>query len=204
MGRDALIAQLNDLRADNKVPRVHPNGFIQVDINKAQRLHCWSPLNPYRQKTYHPIHNHIFNFVSEVIVGRLINVDYGVAFPPEDFDQIGTFHDAWEVKVIEGEETQLIKQDGPPMIVVPCNMACIQRGQKYEVQKFEFHESLAPVPAITIMTKYGLGPDDMKAGPNSQGATVLVPCGVTPDNDFLRSEVDTDLLWEIIYETAST
>lgn len=202
MGPDSLIAELNDLRSANKTPRVHPNGFIQLDISKAQRLHCWHPENPYRQKTYHPVHNHIFNFVSEVRVGRLININYDIAFPKEEV--LGKFHDAYEVKLVEGEETQLVKMEGEPLLLVPSGMACVQRGQKYEIAKFDLHETMCPIPTITVMTKYGLGPDGAKEGPNSQGATVLVPQGVVPDNDFLRSEVDTDLLWEIIYETAAT
>lgn len=203
MGRDSLIAELNDLRAANKTPRVHPNGFIQVDINKAQRLHCWSPLNPYRQTTYHPIHNHVFSFVSEVRVGRLINVDYGVGTWTDDMPS-GLRHIPWHVELIDGEETKLVPEGGPPLLVVPTNMSCVQEGQKYEIGKFDLHEATCPIPTITVMTKYGLGPDGAKEGPNSQGAVVMVPEGITPDNDFLRSEVDTDLLWEIIYETAST
>ncbi len=198
---DHLIQLLNGLREEGKIPRVHPNGFIQLDMSKAQRLHCWSPSLPYRQKTYHPVHNHIFNLVSEVQVGRLINVNYDIGMADEEI--FGKFHEEWRVEVTGDKETVLVKQDGAPVLLVPSGLACVQRGQKYELEKFCFHESVAVVPTITVMTKYGLGPDAME-GPNSSGATVLVPQGVTPDNDFLRADVDTDKLWEIMYETAAT
>ncbi len=61
--------------AQGKVPRVHGNGFIQLDLTDRTRLHVWHPSVP-RQKVATQIHDHVFSFESCCIVGRLINVVY--------------------------------------------------------------------------------------------------------------------------------
>jgi hypothetical protein len=74
----------------------------------------------------------------------------------------------------------------------------VQPGEDYHVLPFAFHETLANEPTLTIMTKQPF--DGARAGVNSTGATVMVPVGQRPDNDFRREAVDASVLWELIKE----
>jgi hypothetical protein len=187
---------ISGLQYNDKKPRVHPNGFIQVDINEAERLHCWHPELPYRQKTYHPIHDHIFSFESRVLAGRLINVRYAT----EPYCGWGNKFERYMVQVTEGQETVLVKCPLLEYRVYENQVDVLQKGQGYLTTAFHFHETLSNIPTLTHMKKLGTG---FVSGPNSNGASVLVPEGVIPDNDFTRAAVDTDLLWDLIHDAAS-
>jgi hypothetical protein len=49
-------------------PRVHGNGFIQVDLTADTRLHVWGDKRIPRQNVYTPIHDHVFGFESTISV----------------------------------------------------------------------------------------------------------------------------------------
>jgi len=186
----SVIAELKTTQAK---PRVHPNGFIQLDINEKDRLHVWHPSLTVRQKTFSPVHNHIFSFHSEIYVGRLINVCY-----QKDAAPTGT-HEEWRVQLIEGEETKLVRQGEARYHLDPVEMEVMFPGDLYFMPKWEFHEILTNEPTMTVIRKKGAV---LTLGPNSGGASVMVPVGEEPDNDFRRGDVDTDALWDLILETA--
>lgn len=173
-------------------PRVHPNGFIQLDLTEEVRLHVWHPRLPYRQRTYHPVHDHVFGLVSNVYSGRLVHVHYGI-----EPDPLGS-HVVWRVQAVEGgEESILLPVDGKRVRLYKVDMDVMQPGEEYTFGAYEFHETLANEPTLTVMEKFG---PDLKTGVNSQGASVAVPYGVEPDNDFRRDAVDVDVLWKLIEE----
>lgn len=72
------------LAADGGDPRVHPNGFVQLDLGAAvvgvtghsgavRRLHVWNPPGlrvPGRARS-EGIHDHVFDMCSTVLVGTL-------------------------------------------------------------------------------------------------------------------------------------
>lgn len=183
---------LSELKSIGTEPRVHPNGFIQLDLSKQVRLHVWHPHLPYRQKTFSPIHNHIFSFDSEVIVGRMVNQIYTI-----EPDDNGT-HEEWQVNVIDGEDTKLVRTGEGRVRLVPEQTDVVLAGSIYHMPKYAFHETLVNEPTATFMTKHDAS---FTMGPNCQGASVLVPWFEEPDNDFRRGDVDTDLLWKLIGET---
>ncbi len=187
-----LLPSVAAMRMQECVPRVHPNGFIQVDLNATYRLHVWHPRLPYRQKTYHPIHDHVFDFTSYVFGGRLVNVTY---YLRPNFDD-GT-HSLWEAHCVEGEES-ILKPDplSGPVFLVKAGAAVIQPGESYFFPAFRFHETLTNIPTLTIIKK---------GGPTTyQGAKgkpkIAVPLGVEPDNEYRRVEVDEEILWQLISE----
>ncbi len=188
-----VLPRLEELAERFGDPRVHPNGFIQLDIDAGRRLNVWHPRLPYRQRTYHPVHDHVFGFTSHCYSGRLVNVAYTL----EPHNR-GT-HTIWRVRATaSGEESMLFVLDGPgPMRLVHRHCFVVQPGESYDFPPFEFHESLSNEPTLTIMEKTS---GTLKGGPNSDGASVAVPLGVSPDNDFRRDAVDTDVLWELIAE----
>lgn len=181
----------HSMRDSELKPRVHPNGFIQVDINSVFRMHVWHPSLPYRQKTYHPIHDHIFGFQSHVYSGRLIHVPYLIEEDPE-----GT-HIFWQATHIVGTEKCILKQvDGKCLRLVGELAKAVQPGEDYYFAPFLFHETLSNEPTMTIIKKnaetFGQG--------STQAPRIAVPVGVEPDNDFQRDDVDTDILWDLIKE----
>lgn len=183
------LPTLAELADECGEPRVHPNGFIQLDLDAVHRLHVWHPRLPYRQKTYHPVHNHVFGFTSEVFSGRLVNVQYGVAVD----DLLGTHYMA-QAECI-GEEESILA--GAPRTffyrLVQQGATAVQPGEQYRFPALKFHEILFNEPTLTIIRKDARSRYVRKP-------TVMVPRGVEPDNSFRRNEVDTDLLWELIVE----
>jgi len=59
-------------------PRFHGNGFIQVYLNELTRLHIWSQDLPATRVQNARIHDHRFTFISQVLLGALIDVRYAV------------------------------------------------------------------------------------------------------------------------------
>ncbi len=52
-------------------PRIHGNGFIQVDLDELHRLHLWDVMIP-RQSVDSSIHDHAFGFESRTLQGMLV------------------------------------------------------------------------------------------------------------------------------------
>ncbi len=186
------LPSLDRLR-DYGPPRVHPNGFIQLDLGVANRLHVWHPNLPFRQKTFHPIHDHIFDLQSKVYSGRLVHVEY----TPE----LGTMYRRWMVSHLQTSEETILKlaEWHPSCYLVATSMEVIQPGGGYTFPAYKLHETLASEPTMTIMTKV-MPEEDMKTGTNCAGASVMVPTGTEPDNDFNREVFDVGELWRLIEE----
>lgn len=171
-------------------PRVHPNGFIQLDLNRSDRLHVWHPRNPYRQKTYHTVHDHVFGFASICFSGRLVNVAYDVSPDPA-----GT-HVLWQAECTDGEESVLRPATGEPVRLRYRYAEVVQPGETYNFPAFQFHEPLFGEPSLTIIRKH----DKTAHEGNPLHPLIAVPIGVVPDNDFRRDAVDVDVLWDLIEE----
>lgn len=180
------------LRSLGNKPRVHPNGFIQLDLSEKRRLHVWHPRLTIRQRTFSPIHNHIFSFTSKVYVGRLINVIYG--FKPNPSGS----HEEWQVRAIEGQNTELVKTEGGRINLDPLLVDVVVSGGEYTMDKRAFHETLCNEPTLTIMEKSDA---EFSMGPNCQGASVIVPWNEKPDNAFRRDDHDNHILWGYIDDT---
>lgn len=181
------------LRTSGAKPRVHGNGFIQVDLSERERLHIWGDRRIPKQKVATPIHDHVFGFRSTLIVGRLLNITYAVSPSFKDRKR----YEIYEAACREGEDTIL----QPTGQVVGARIAyaeAMERGDSYDFSAAMFHESFPTEPSASVMTK---------DGPTlAQGAAVapriLVPVGQEPDNDFNRYTcASEELLWRIIETT---
>jgi len=194
------VINLAALRATGNKPRVHGNGFIQIDMTPRCRLHVWGDPRIPRQKVATQIHDHIFGFKSTIIIGRLVNITY--LFEPRD-------HGDYRVhvpEIREGEDTILnptsLMGDVEPVSVKVIDWSTTTRW--YRMRPFVFHESIAPDgPAATIITKDG--PTQAQAEFLHAGASakprVLVSAGKVADNDFNRYAAREDMLWRIISDT---
>lgn len=169
-------------------PRVHGNGFIQVDLGGNERLHVWGHSDIPRQDVYTGIHDHRFDFVSTVIRGRLLNVTYAAA--PSAAGE-------WQVyrpRVREGEDTKLVPQD-TYWSLLPVSIEMVSSAsasRRYGMISEVIHETIPRGPAATIIRKTGV---DENYEPR-----VFVPVGAEPDNDFDRYGFSEERLWSIIRE----
>lgn len=171
-------------------PRVHGNGFIQLDLRQDQRLHVWWPGRVPRQKVRTDIHDHIFTFNSRVVVGQLVNVRYALLINRE-----GAFR-VYEPEIRRGEDTVL----HPSLAlvdaeVVSCELKRADEG--YGMAPHVFHETIVDRPTATVIHKFG---QTLAENPDGPRPRVLVPRGQNPDNDFDRYGAPAAQLWAIIEE----
>ncbi len=186
------MAELVDSGA---VPRVHPNGFIQLDLDGAHRLHVWHPGLPYRQRTYHPIHDHVFGFKSRVYSGHLVNVVYTLNLNTVDSRKD---YRLWQA-VQTGPEESVLEIAPDWLTVGLCVMGCpnvVRAGETYTMDPCIFHEILFNEPTLTVIEKF----DATIYQGNPVAPRVLIPVGVQPDNDFRRDDVDVAVLWDLMRE----
>jgi hypothetical protein len=182
-----MMINVSDLKEIGTVPRIHGNGFLQLDLEDGQRLHIWGHPDLPRQKVDTGIHNHRFNFRSEVIIGRIINAIYD----PQKITDAPT-HALYQPVTRDGEDTVLEAVGAAFKVrLFPPHLQLIQKGSRYSMEGFRYHESFTDRPSATIMTK--TNPN------NGLLPRVLVPLGVEPDNDFNRNNVmPVEQMWDII------
>lgn len=189
------MINLNEVRAKGARPRVHGNGFIQLDLTANSRLHIWGDRRIPKQKIATSIHDHVFGFESTIIVGRVVNVIYAV-----EIHEHGDYR-VYTPKVREGEDT-ILEATSIQVVAAPIHTDMIDwrtSSRKYIIAPFEFHETIAPDgPAATIIIK-----DDLTQAQGNIKALPRVLCHVSqePDNKFNRYNADVDLLWRIIEQT---
>jgi len=191
-----IMSRLTLIRDHGARPRVHGNGFIQLDLDPEQRLHIWGHPDIPKQEVATPIHDHVFGFHSEMLVGRLVNVVYDLCSPA----YAGEEFEVWEPVPRHGEDTVLEPTGETGSIRMGCSLVLIAGSpflSEYDFEPFVFHEMFAPEPSATIITKRG---PTLRENPTGRKPRVLVPVGVEPDNSFDRYDNDPEDLWRIIHE----
>lgn len=174
-------------------PRVHGNGFIQVDLwGPGSRLNVWGHPDIPRQRVSTAIHDHRFGFVSTCIRGQIVNFTYEVG------ERCPAGYDVYEPRPRKGEDTELVRVDGPLRLTAVRGSILSAEGyggvpRAYAVAPGEVHEA-DPLggPAATVMTKT-ITWDDYRP-------RVFVPSLLRPDNDLDRNAHDAGDLWRIVRE----
>lgn len=179
---------VDELKSLGAVPRVHGNGFLQLDVGRLQRLHIWGhPALP-RQEVNTAIHDHRFSFTSKVIAGRLINARFNVV-EIDRFPVLEATHIVHRPEVREGEDTILVSTD-KEVRVSESSVRFIHVGDSYEMNFGEFHETFSEQLTVTYMTKTHVKDDHVPS--------VLVPVGAEPDNEFNRYSFGPSMLWGVV------
>jgi hypothetical protein len=198
MTREAVLActpslwdEINKARREGRQPRVHPNGFLQLDLDpdpslpqRKRRLHIFDDSLP-RQVVRTSIHDHVFKMDSFCMKGTVINDVYRAVPDPEGEYEVHQAH------ATKGTETTL-QGTGQRMRVEIERSSYVRMGMSYTFPAFEFHNSRHEGTTATLMTKLAVEPGEPR---------VLVPVGAEPDNSFSREEQDIDALWALIEET---
>lgn len=178
------------------VPRVHGNGFIQLDYGAVDRLHFWGHPDIPRQTTATPIHDHAFDFRSICLRGRMVNICYGVDYTQADFKVYTPVTRHGEDTVLQDTGKTLgITTTQHPDVTVAARSSQGMPSMYYMIAGL-FHETHTPEPTLTLMRK--------TARYSDMTPRVLVPNGVEPDNTFDRYAQGEDVLWRIIYDIVNS
>ncbi len=166
-------------------PRLHGNGFIQLDLAKDLWLHVWASWLP-RQQVSVEIHDHRYDFWSIVILGTLVNTVYDT--------KTGDGYQIYKaMQREEGEDTELVPADihGEPATVDIAirHSDVIRAGNHYTFKALDFHETNHQGLTATIMRKTQV---------HVNIPLVLCPVDKTPDKEFNRHNHDTEQLWKTI------
>lgn len=169
---------------DSNRPRVHPNGFIQLDLGKDMRLHVWphdERVSGQRVRT--SIHDHIFSMRSHVLIGQMVNKEF--RFEPAETGD----HQIYRA-VYRAAADSVLEPTGIYGMVALHSEQPVHVGEYYSFAAFEFHDTVTHGFTATLMKKervfHGLQP------------RALCPRGQDPDNDFRRGDVTEAVLWEHI------
>ena len=187
-----LTLSYRELRRLGTVPRLHPNGFIQLDLGtRKARLHVW-PEEPIATRAVDtPIHDHVFRFESRVLTGRLINLIYEYVEDPR-----GRYR-MWSAGCSAAGRThqQLVPVDDRRYSQRTVECWHYLPGGRYAFEPFRFHETQHEGLTATIIT---IDPFDEAASPR-----VICPVDSEPDSSFRRDAFDPDLLWSHIEDAIS-
>lgn len=187
MQLDELLEEVCRIRETGARPRVHGNGFIQLDLSSRRRLNVWGDSRIPRQVIPSQIHDHTFPFKSQVYLGQIVHREFDIFL-----DSVGAY-EKYRPTVNNDEDTRLIKEEGRFRASIT-RERLLQAGDTYTFQAYRFHETVAPWLCVTVIDK---GSFTIAGGPSS---TVLVPYGLEPDNTFNRYQESPDKLWTIILE----
>lgn len=191
-------------------PRVHPNGFIQLDLTKPEseewhdgkqkghsgaglRLHVWNPPGfamPH-QDTTNEIHDHVFDMRSTVVRGELIQSLY-VFVPWNELERDAgpRTHETYKAVYDKKSSSRL---DGPleDGKLYLREQFHVHEGESYTQQAFTLHDSgTSGLTTVTIMEKVAI---------HEGTPTVVCLIDQPPDNDFDRATAASqEDLWQAI------
>ena len=173
------------LREIGTKPRVHPNGFVQLDLTENTKLHIWpeQPIKTVDVQTPH--HDHTFSFSSQVILGALQHTVYR---PTES--ESGKFHlyTVYPFKA-QNQETPFVRLDDKRYDMEVVREFIISAGQKYFFEAFEFHSSQSISLTATII----------KVSPFDKSLQARVTCRYDQEPQlFRRDSFDEEFLWSIV------
>jgi hypothetical protein len=187
----AEIVSIKYLKSLGRKPRVHPNGFIQFDVEPGVlRLNIWpEQMLEGHPGRVHPIHNHSFDLYSVILVGKLTNITYQT----RQDAWIKPTHYLYEARRINEHDSVLERIASAGVGLTVESMRTYSPGQDYFLRRDWLHDSLPHGLTMTLM--WTANPDTVYS------PKIAVPVDVPPMNDYKRDAFDENLLWDII-ETA--
>lgn len=168
------------------IPRVHGNGFIQLDLTPLVRLHIWGHPDIPRQEVSTPVHDHAFGFTSRILMGALTNRRYRWVQT-----SVGD-HEVHVVNIRDREDTTLHGTGEYGRLEQESERSYLS-GHRYTMHPGDIHESIAEELTVSVIRK--TGPTLSQGGPTPR---VFVRRGLQPDNTFHRYQLDPEKLWAII------
>lgn len=198
---DAVNYVATCVRSEGVKPRVHPNGFIQLDLvpnslgKRAAmfRLHVWpdgSCGDIPRQSLPTVIHDHTFAIDSRVLKGSIINWIWWLR------TNGGPTHEIWTAVYDNETRESVLTPTGRIYRAEKTSGSVINKGSLYRVPCSIFHATSWRGLTATIMQK-------VVGSELDRDPRVLVPLGGKPDNSFQRYAVSEEVLWRYIEKALS-
>lgn len=178
--------KIDDIRKLGNEPRLHGNGFIQLDLTASSRLHVWPSPNIQPQKVSTQIHDHRFELFSMILCGALIHTEYEIV---EDMN--GRYH-VYHAKPRDREDTQIVRADDKNYSLKQTRWQWMEVNSRYTFPAYLFHETKACGLTATIMKKIN--------SDSSYFPRILCHRTEEPDNEYNRYQVDPKDLWPTIEE----
>ena len=175
------------LRASGARPRVHGNGFLQLDLNPegTQRLHGWDDALP-RQATRSSVHDHVFALRSTVICGVLEHIEY------QPWPTIEGDWQIYRAEQVEGSTNTELRPSGEFVDLIETLRLQLRSGLSYTFPAWSLHDTDHRGLTATVMEKID--------APSGYGRPrVLVHRDEAPDNEFDREGFDQEFLWQFVY-----
>ena len=204
--REAVARVKEDGRGN---PRVHPNGFIQLDLipvaedwhashqkghsGATLRLHIWDPPGhelPH-QETVNEIHTHVFDMRSAVIRGTLMQRCYAFVVGKELRQKIMPPRFVLYKAIYAKTADSRLEDTGITGYLEEHLDYRVYPEMSYTQPAFTFHDTqVYEGPLVTVMTKEEVYEGD---------AYVCCPVGSPPDNSYDRAAAaPEDFLWSAI------
>lgn len=177
-------------------PRIHGNGFIQVNLNPRERLHLWDHRIP-RQARDSSIHDHAFWFESECREGTLINVPMSYVADSRSIGFSPT-HDLYRVVRVPNSEEDTLELLQAGVRFTSREAKVVNPGESYRFAAHKFHVSLHLGTTVTIMRRDPRYPGGGKA-------RVACRVGEEPDNSWIRANHEIpEWAWDAIRRHGGT
>ncbi len=177
---------ITELRQSGRIPRLHGNGFIELDLNEegTRRLHVWPFPKLSAQKIDSSIHDHAWDMESQVYLGQI----HHRTFTAEP--HINGLFNVYRAIPRDKEDTELVKEKGR-VLVKQLDVIFVSAGESYFLSALHLHSSQWYGLSLSIITKSNM----LDSRPR-----VLCLDKTEPDNDFSRYSIDTEILWNSIEE----
>lgn len=171
----------------------HPLGFLRLPLTNPNRLaeglylHVWPEGGLAKQEPASPIHCHVFDLESRVLLGALINLEYQVRINSD-----GEFR--LLEAVYEGQQSARI----PTHISANCYLTgerVYEAGQVYTLPKGTFHETrVLNEPVVTLMSKFNV---DIRKQPLN---VMPVENVLEPTGFFDHASISQEHAWNIVMD----
>lgn len=150
----ALQSECSQADADSKTKaeiQAHPLGFCafrwRLAGGRALRVHIWSRNFRWKQSPFWPIHDHVFDFSSAVLEGRLVNKSYSLRRLDEE---TALSCGVYEVDYLHGASSMRLKQ--PQSRLSLESVQVVNRGETYGMKAGVLHRSkLVADFAVTVL-----------------------------------------------------
>ena len=162
--------------------RVHPNGFIQLDLEDGYRLHFFLDDAAYERFPHTPIHTHAFVLESRVLLGEVTNIEFEVREDPQG---------SLSVYTAQNMESPLEKRVGKTYSISGKKEQVVGIGEEYRVRVGIFHESLHKGDTVTVVRKIKEGMDVSM----SCEIDVLCKKEQEPSEAYDRKDIPEAVLW---------
>lgn len=172
----------DDILRDGRNIRVHPNGFIQIDLPENLRVHVWHNHLKQPERVSTGIHDHVYGFRSLILAGELLHSWYRIK------PVVGGEFTIYEAHKTDREDSEL-KLVLSEHELSKIRSSTMHAGQWYTIDPLEFHLVDATLCATVIET-FGAIPDAK--------ARVVFHNTSEPLKNFSRYQYDPGQLWELV------